>query len=80
MDRSSSFTNRNPIDQVSFQLNSVEETVLEKILLAAKNHSALSTKIIADQVPYPSESVGAAIDKLLSMGLIQVTISDEFMD
>lgn len=60
----------------SFKLNPIEETVLEKILLAANDHSDLSPQRIADQMPYPSETISAAIDRLLTLGLVQATLSD----
>ena len=74
MERSSSSLRQN-----SFTLNPIEATVLEQILVAANDQNALSPQRIADQVPYSPETVSAAIDKLLTMGLVEVTVNDEFL-
>ncbi|MEM6501746.1 MAG: hypothetical protein AAF685_07905 [Cyanobacteria bacterium P01_C01_bin.89] len=80
MDQPSPFVRQTSIEQISFKLSEVEEIVLEQILLAADNNSVLNMKVIADQVPYPQEVVSAAVDKLLAMGLIHITMTSELLE
>ena len=75
MNKSPSF-----INQISVELSAVEENVLKHILSSADNQNALSPQHIAKEVPYAPETVTAAIERLLTLGLLQVSVGDDLMD
>ncbi len=75
MDKSTAF-----INEISVELSAIEENILRHILSSAQDQHALSPQHIAKEVPYAPETVTAAIDRLLSLGLIQVSVGDDLME